>query len=84
MRTPLGSVIGHMKMKPEHPEDDVIDNDLILVWGEQKRIITGADSEPRGFNHQTGTFGRSTRTSQPRITMRSKSLISAASGTSSR
>jgi metal transporter CNNM len=24
-------------------EDDVIDNDLILVWGEEKRIITGSD-----------------------------------------
>jgi hypothetical protein len=43
MRTPLGSVIGRMKVKPEHPEDDVIDNDLILVWGKEKRIITGAD-----------------------------------------
>jgi hypothetical protein len=43
MRTPLGSVIGRMKVKAEHPEDDVIDNDLILVWGHQKRIITGAD-----------------------------------------
>jgi len=43
MRTPLGSVIGRMKVKAEHPEDDVIDNDLILVWGQQKRIITGAD-----------------------------------------
>ena len=43
MRTPLGGVIGRMKVKPEHPEDDVIDDDLILVWGEQKRIITGAD-----------------------------------------
>ena len=43
MRTPLGSVIGRMKVKPEHSEDDVVDNDLILVWGEQKRIITGAD-----------------------------------------
>jgi len=43
MRTPLGSVIGRMKVKPEHPEDDVIDNDLILVWGSEKRIITGAD-----------------------------------------
>ena len=43
MRTPLGSVIGRMRVKPEHPEDDVIDNDLILVWGDQKRIITGAD-----------------------------------------
>jgi hypothetical protein len=36
MRTPLGSVIGRMKVKAEHPEDDVIDNDLILVWGDQK------------------------------------------------
>jgi metal transporter CNNM len=43
MRTPLGAVIGHLKVKPEHPEDDVIDNDLILVWGDEKRIITGAD-----------------------------------------
>jgi len=43
MRTPLGSVIGRMKVEPAHPEDDVIDNDLILVWGEEKRIITGAD-----------------------------------------
>ena len=43
IRTPLGSVIGRMKVKAEHPEDDVIDNDIILVWGEQKRIITGAD-----------------------------------------
>jgi CBS domain containing-hemolysin-like protein len=43
MRTPLGSVIGRMRVKQEHPEDDVIDNDLILVWGHEKRIITGAD-----------------------------------------
>jgi metal transporter CNNM len=39
----LGDVIGRMKVTPEHPEDDVIDNDLILVWGKQRRIITGAD-----------------------------------------
>jgi hypothetical protein len=31
------------KVRPKHPEDDVIDNDLILVWGKQKRIITGSD-----------------------------------------
>ena len=43
LSTPLGSVIGRMKVKPEHPEDDVIDNDLILIWGDEKRIITGAD-----------------------------------------
>lgn len=43
MRTRLGDVIGRMKVKPERPGDDVIDHDLILVWGPQKRIITGAD-----------------------------------------
>jgi metal transporter CNNM len=43
MNARLGDVIGLMKMKPEHPEDDVIDQDLILVWGSQRRIITGAD-----------------------------------------
>ncbi len=44
MRMRLGDVIGRMKVTPDHPEDDVIDNDLILVWGQQqKRIITGAD-----------------------------------------
>jgi len=30
-------------LRGEHPEDDVIDNDMILVWGKQRRIITGAD-----------------------------------------
>jgi len=39
----LGDVIGLMKVKPERPGDDVIDNDLILVWGAERRIITGAD-----------------------------------------
>jgi metal transporter CNNM len=43
MRTPLGGVIGRMTVKPKHPGDDVIDDDLILVWGGQRRIITGAD-----------------------------------------
>jgi hypothetical protein len=43
MRTPLGGVIGRMTVKPKHPEDDVIDDDLILVWGGQRRIITEAD-----------------------------------------
>jgi metal transporter CNNM len=39
----MGDVMGRMKVKPNHPEDDVIDNDLILIWGNQKRIITGSD-----------------------------------------
>jgi metal transporter CNNM len=42
-RTKLGEVIGRMKVRPEHPEDDVVDEDLILFWGKQRRIITGAD-----------------------------------------
>jgi hypothetical protein len=32
MRARPGDVIGSMKVKPEHPEDDVIDHDIILVW----------------------------------------------------
>ncbi|HAV63664.1 MAG TPA: Mg2+ and Co2+ transporter CorB [Verrucomicrobiales bacterium] len=40
----IGQVIGRLKVNPEHPSDDVIDQDVILVWGEyQKRIITGSD-----------------------------------------
>jgi metal transporter CNNM len=43
MNTRLGDVIGKMRVVQERPGDDVIDNDLILVWGPQKRIITGSD-----------------------------------------
>ena len=43
LKAKLGDVIGLMKVEPEKPDDDVIDNDLILVWGAQRRIITGAD-----------------------------------------
>ena len=40
----LGEVLTQLKVTPKDKTDDVIDNDLILVWGkEQKRIITGAD-----------------------------------------
>jgi metal transporter CNNM len=43
MQTRLGEVIGCMTVAPERQGDDVIDNDMILVWGTQRRIITGAD-----------------------------------------
>jgi hypothetical protein len=43
MKTCLGQVIGLWKVDPERAGDDVIDHDLILVWGEQRRIITGSD-----------------------------------------
>jgi metal transporter CNNM len=41
---PLGEVLGRLTVRPEHAGDDVIDEDLILVWGEtDRRIITGSD-----------------------------------------
>jgi hypothetical protein len=43
MQKRLGDVIGCLKVVQERPDDDVIDNDLILVWGAQRRIITGSD-----------------------------------------
>ena len=39
----LGSVISRLRVQQESAEDDVIDNDLILFWADEKRIITGAD-----------------------------------------
>jgi len=39
----LGEVLWRMSVHPESPEDDVIDQDLILVWGKERRVITGAD-----------------------------------------
>ncbi len=43
MQTRLGDVIGRMTLAPERPGDDVIHHDMILVWGAQRRIITGSD-----------------------------------------
>lgn len=40
---PLGEVLGRLTVQPEHREDDVIDRDLILVWANERRIITGSD-----------------------------------------
>ncbi len=43
-RVRLGDVIGRMRVQPQSAEDDVIDEDLILLWTpDQKRIITGSD-----------------------------------------
>lgn len=39
----LGEAIDKLKVHPEHTEDDVVDNDIICYWGDEKRIITGAD-----------------------------------------
>ncbi len=39
----LGKVLSKLKVLAKHQEDDVIDQDIILVWTEEKRVITGAD-----------------------------------------
>ena len=39
----LGEIIPRLKVYPEQPGDDVIDEDIILFWDEQKRVITGSD-----------------------------------------
>ena len=42
--TLLGNVLSRLKVNPRDKKDEVIDNDLILVWAsDDKRIITGAD-----------------------------------------
>ena len=40
---PLGEVIKKLKVDAKELEDDVIDQDIILLWGDKKQIITGAD-----------------------------------------
>ena len=40
---PLGHVIGRLQAGGQRSEDDVIDNDVVLLWGDEPRIITGAD-----------------------------------------
>jgi len=43
LNTTLGEVIPLLKVKPERHGDDVIDHDVILLWGEERRVITGSD-----------------------------------------
>lgn len=42
-QTPLGNLIGQLRVRPRTEQDDVIDDDVILLWGRRKRIVTGAD-----------------------------------------
>lgn len=41
--TLLGKVLSHLTVHPVSESDDVIDEDLILVWGDERRVITGTD-----------------------------------------
>lgn len=42
-RARLGDVILQLKTSHQADDADVIDHDIILVWGPERRIITGAD-----------------------------------------
>jgi hypothetical protein len=39
----LGDTISRLKVYPDRHGDDVVDEDVIILWGEEKRIITGSD-----------------------------------------
>jgi metal transporter CNNM len=41
--TTIGDVLPELRPNRTRADDDVIDHDLILVWGDERRIITGAD-----------------------------------------
>ena len=42
-RTTLEDVLPHFRVHREREGDDVVDQDVILVWGDEPRIITGSD-----------------------------------------
>lgn len=42
-KTFLGVAMSRLKVYHEHASDDVIDEDIILFWGDEKRVITGSD-----------------------------------------
>ncbi|MDA1096343.1 MAG: CNNM domain-containing protein, partial [Chloroflexi bacterium] len=41
--TPIGPLLAQLRVEPEGDEDDVVDLDLILLWGAERRVVTGAD-----------------------------------------
>lgn len=40
---PLGRIIGRLRAADHRTDDDVIDHDVVLLWADERRIITGAD-----------------------------------------
>lgn len=52
---PLGNVLGRLKSGVRKPGDNIIDNDVILLWAEEKRVITGPDILGRLMQGITGT-----------------------------
>jgi metal transporter CNNM len=42
-KTTLEAVLPELRVGRQHAGDDLIDHDVILVWGDERRIITGPD-----------------------------------------
>ena len=42
-KTRLGDAIPRLKVNPIRHGDDVIDEDIIILWSDEKRVITGSD-----------------------------------------
>lgn len=40
---PLGTVLGRLTADVSRPGDNIIEHDVILLWGDEKRVITGPD-----------------------------------------
>lgn len=43
MKATIGDMLVNLKMAEDHDHGGIIEQDVVLVWGDQKRIITGAD-----------------------------------------
>jgi metal transporter CNNM len=76
MQTKLGEVIGRMTVAPQRPGDDVIHHDMILVWGEQRRIITGSDLLGR-LLRGIATVEKPAGTAQPAAPVPSQTIAAA-------
>lgn len=65
--TQLGKVLTGFKIDARHDTDDVIENDLILVWGTQSRVIAGTDILGRLLRDIAvrETFGKDFKMTQP-------------------
>lgn len=56
--TKLGALLPRLKVHPKRADDDVVDQDIILLWSEERRVITGSDILGRllrGIAQRTGT-----------------------------
>ena len=42
-QTKLGEIIPRLRVHPVRSGDDVIDEDIIVVWDDARRVVTGSD-----------------------------------------